>query len=1286
MRVSGLLVILASRLWSATPADQLDFFESKVRPILAQDCYECHSVAGKKKGGLLLDSRAGWEAGGESGPAIVPGDPARSLFLQAIRHEHDELKMPKAGAKLTDAVIADLEKWIRLGAPDPRDKPPSKEELARATDWKTVLARRKAEGWAFQPITNPPIPQPGSRNHPVDRFLRAKIEESGLQRSKRADAATIVRRLSFVLTGLPPTPGQVSAFEQSFTRQPQAAVESFVDAALASPHFGEKWARHWMDWVRYAETYGSEGDPAIPYAFRYRDYLIRAFNRDVPYPQLVREAIAGDLLPDPRIDRDLGINESALGIGQLRMVLHGFSPVDSLDELVNFTDNQIDVVSKAFLGLTVTCARCHNHKFDPISQTDFYALFGIFSSTRPAVIDVNLKERGQVERAALLRLKAQIKQAISRPWLEAAQKLARQPAAGNRPGTFVPEVLRRWDLGRDRWFADGAGVQQGPTKAGEFSVAEEGEKLIARIHPAGVFSDLISTKDRGVIMSPHFMNEGGTLWMRSAGAQGSRMRYIVDNYPRTGTIHKAKEFKDAGDEQLGWRKLDLEYWKGDDIFIQATTAADMPAESKDDGRSWFGVTEVVITKGDAAPPEPKPAGDPLAAVKAWIDGTATNEQAELLDALLREGKLPNDGRQLPEVAALVAKYREMEAALPSPTRAPGVLEADSHDVPLFTRGDHKQPAELVPRRFLDAINPRPYFSRNAVAPGASGRLELAESLTDKSNPLTSRVIVNRIWHHVFGRGIVASTDNFGRLGEEPTHPELLDYLAARFTQEGGSIKALIRLLVTSETFQMDSRAPAGVAEKDPDNKLLAHFPVRRLEAESIRDAMLAVSGVLEPRLFGESVAGDDPRRSVYVRVIRNKLDPLLTVFDAPVPSSTRGRRDATNVPAQSLTLLNDASVSRWAETWGRNILADSSLKDDAARVRRMFAVALGRSPSDAELKGSLSFLNSIAGGGDAAQRELAAAEDRVREIHHDIEAIIRPAREMLERQAKVKQGPGIAARNLPEPYAEWDFKRGHEDLRGHLNLKLQGDARIENGALVLDGGNAFAKSAPLPKTLAEKTMEAWVMLGNLDQRGGGVMTLQDDRGVVFDSIVFAEKEAGCWVPGSNNFRRSRNLDAPADKEAASRMVHVAMVYEADGTVTAYRDGRMLGQPYRSEGPAKFEAGHSEVLFGLRHGTSPGGNRLLQGRIYRARLHDRALSAEQVAAGSQLESSFVTEGDVIASLSPERQEALVQLRAQREAAQKGLQGLREIDRGGGPGAVWKSFAQSLFNLKEFIYLR
>lgn len=1252
MRIPLFIFSLAGGIASAITPQQTEFFENKIRPVLAENCYECHSAAGKKKGGLLLDSRPGWQAGGESGPVIVPGDAKKSLFIASIRHEHDDLKMPKAGAKLQPNVIADFEKWINHGANDPRDKAPTKDELAKATDWKKVLESRK-DWWALKPyqVSNLQAQLPKGRN-PVDVFIEAKLKEQGLAPAPRADEAAIKRRLHFVLTGLPPAPEH---------------LESNIDQLLASPRFGEKWARHFMDWVRYAESYGSEGDPAIPYAWRYRDYLIRAFNNNVPYPQLVREAIAGDLLPQPRIVN--GINESALGIAQLRMVLHGFSPVDSLDEMLTFTDNQIDTVSKAFQAMTVTCARCHNHKFDAISQTDFYSMYGIFTSTHPAVIDVSAVDDKAI-RDEMQSLKKEIRAVVGKAWLASLGRTR------ETKGTSKDESLdSSSSLSSMKWFAQGKGVSSKPTRAGEFSVATEGTDIVHSIHPSGWFSDLLSTKDRAVLVSPRFKNEGGTLWVRGAGQGGARARYIVQNYPRTGTIHKAIEFKDK-DDTLAWRQLDLEYWKGDEVFIQCTTAADMPVETKADERSWFGITEWRITPKDAPAPEnPKPATDARAAVTAWMNGTATDSQAELLDSLLRTKKLPNDRREIKEAEPLVAKYRALENRLPAPVRAPGVMEADATDRALFVQGNHKQPAELVQRRFLEALDPTPYNAKD------SGRLQLANSIADmKRNPLTARVIVNRIWHHVFGRGIVSTTDNFGRLGELPSHPELLDYLSQRFIDSGGDIKAMIKLLVTSDTFTRSDRAPAGATEKDPDNKLLSHWGVRRLEAESIRDSMLQLSGKLDLTMSGESVAGGDPRRSVYVKVLRNNLDSFLTVFDAPVPSGTRGKRDVTNVPAQSLTLLNDKRVQTWAKDW-----AQRTTGDDEKRARQMFAEAFGRAPSSRELSGSLAFVKASAHAGDDQRGELAKLESQGSQLRASIESILSPMRERLTKQhAAVKP---VVKGNAPEPFAEWDFEDGPQDLKGRLPLKLMGNARIEHGTLILDGSSGtFARSAPLSTTLKTKTLEAWVMLDNLDQRGGGVITAQDGRGIVFDSIVFAEKAARNWVPGSDNFKRSQLLNGPVEDEATKRPVHVAISYEADGTVTAYRDGTKYGESYKSSGPAAFKKGESEIQLGCRHGNG-GGNKLLTGRILRARVYDRALTAAEINVTRHVELSSVNESDVIQALNAAKRDEVKAKQAALAALTDKTNTLREqVESLGGTEQAWASLALSLMNAKEFVYLK
>ncbi len=1276
IRLSSASLLAAwGMLHAANPtAEQVEFFEKRIRPVLAQDCYECHSTAGKSKGDLVLDSRPGWMAGGESGAAIKPGDPAGSLLLQSLRHAGD-LKMPKNGAKLDDEVLADFEKWIAMGAPDPRDAPPSKEELAKETDWNATLLRRK-NWWSFQPVTSPPLPkvkQADWSKHPVDQFILAKLEENQLEPAAAANPSLLLRRLSYVLTGLPPTPEEVAAFKAEH-------LEATVDRLLQSPRFGETWARHWMDWVRYAESYGSEGDPPIPYAFRYRDYLIRAFNADVPYPQMVREAIAGDLLPKPRLNAALGINESALGIGQLRMVLHGFSPTDSLDEMVTFTDNQIDVVTKAFQGLTVSCARCHNHKFDAISQADFYALYGIFTSTHPAVIDANLPDAGKAEREEMLSLKKQIRTAVGNAWKQQSAKLAPVVAKASPNPNTAPTPARSWDVRKQPWYADGKAVSQGPTPAGEFAVALSGDQVIERIHPSGVFTDLISTKERGVLMSPRFKCEGGTLWIRSAGAGGASAKYVVQNYPRTGTIHKAKEFKEAKEEKLGWYSLDLDYWKGDDIFIQCATAADLPSEFKLDSRSWFGITEAFVTfDKDRKPFEAEASGNPAEAITAWASGTVTDEQAKLLNHLLTKGVLQNRIQDLPAVAPLLKRYRDLEAKLPMPTRAPGVLEADGYDAPLYVRGDHKQPAELIPRRFLDGIDATPFNASN------SGRLELAEKLVDPKNPFTSRIIVNRLWNHVFGRGLVSTPDNFGKLGEKPTHPELLDYLAERFTQSGGSMKEMIRLLVTSQTFQLADRASVRAAEVDPENKLLSHFSVRRLDAEAIRDSILSLSGRLDETMFGPSVDGNDQRRGVYLKIIRNNMDPFLTAFDAPVPVSTRGRRDSTNVPAQSLALLNSRNVISWSEKWAQDIFANNTLQSDEARISRMFQQAFGREPTADERTQTLAYLHAVTKGSTEAQQQLASQEKTVQKLQSAISTILEPARTALLKKAQANT-PVVSAAT-PEPLAEWDFESGTEDLKKRLPLELQGKARVENGALILDGDKSFAASGSLPKKLHEKTLEAWVMLDDLQQRGGGVVTIQGKDGNVFDSIVFGEKDPACWVAGSDFFKRSELFDGPRESEAATRPVHVAVVYASDGTVTGYRDGKPYGRSYRKAAAETFEASDSQVLLGCRH-AGGGGNRNLLGRIYRARIYDRALSAPEIARTSQIEGSAVTEKDVLSALSEDHRKQVIANQQQLAIETTRLQELRSTTGEAtlGPRQAWASLAQSLINLKEFIYLK
>ncbi len=966
---------------------QIEFFESRIRPVLVEQCYECHNSAESAEGGLAVDHRQPLLKGGENGPVIVPGKPDESRLLGVLRHEIEDLEMPQGGAKLDERVIADFERWIAMGAPDPRDHPPSSEALAAATSWDAVLKKRK-KWWSFQPIGQPTVPdvaQASWSSHPIDRFVLAELEEQGLQPVEQADARTLVRRLFFALIGLPPTPAEAEQWH-TVVSQP-SGFEQLVDHLLDRPQFGERWARHWMDWIRYAESHGSEGDPTIDNAWHYRDYLIRALNDDVPYDQLVREHIAGDLLEHPRINETLGINESRIGPAHWRMVFHGFAPTDALDEKVRFTDDQINVFSKAFLGLTVSCARCHDHKFDAISQRDYYALFGILGSCRPGRVVVDLDERLNHNRDQLAELKPRIRAALATDWQQAPQSLATElleedgrwqeakdpndllhpwlltqrdveggmafsAAWQRRVAAWREETAQRaehaqreypwrWDLSDEgdyaRWFPTGTGLRDGPRVAGEFSLIPSGEDAILGIYPSGVYSHRLSTKHAARLTSENVQLEGQyELWLRVVGGGGATVRYVVQNYPRSGTVYPVTQLS----PDWKWQQYDLTYWDGDSIHIELTSGLDAPLLVKNNPRSWFGIREaVLVTKGQPGPPsESREDLDPLfetaatspptsfaelatcyadalsQAVEAWRDGTATDAQATFLGQCLKQGLLSNHLQSLAATRPLVEEYRRLEDAIAVPTRVPGLEETVGRNQPLFVRGNHKQPADEVPRRFLEAIDATPYDS------ALSGRRQLAEDLLRDDNPFTRRVIVNRIWHHLFGQGIVATPDNFGSLGQVPSHPKLLDWLATKFKQDGWSLKHAIRQIVTTNTWKLDSRSPPKARKIDPENRLLSHGNVRRLEAEAIRDAMLQVSGELTTEMFGTPAGGGSNRRSVYVRVKRNALDPFLRVFDFPEPFTAKGRRDVTNVPAQSLTMMNDQRVAALAASWAAQVL------------------------------------------------------------------------------------------------------------------------------------------------------------------------------------------------------------------------------------------------------------------------------------------------------------------------------------------------------------------------------
>ena len=1359
--------------------DGLEFFEKRIRPVLVERCYRCHNSSETHRNGLAVDHRAAIRKGGRSGAAVVPRDPDASLLLQAVRHE-TELRMPKDEPKLEPEVVADFRAWIEMGAPDPRDAPPSVEELARTTSWEAIRDQRK-RWWSFQPVRRPPPPEVAGSGgaNPVDAFIDARLERAMLVPVAEADRRTLIRRLTYVLTGLPPTAKESAAFVAG--KSPDAC-ERLVDRLLASPRFGERWARHWMDCLRYSEGHGGQGDPRIPYAWRYRDYLIRALNGDVPYDRLIEENVAGDLIAEPRIDRASEVNESVLGVAQYRFVQHGYAPTDALDEQVRFTENQIDVISKAFLGLTVSCARCHDHKFDPISQRDFYALYGIMTSSRPALVTVDAPGVGEREAAELSDLKLRVREALADAWLEAVDRFAADLLAAPAPGANAsdgpqkspgkrpragwkhhgeepsPEPLpwqaaidaavsdarsplhafarlreageagfeaawsglqnewkqsraaleeqrrrpypRRWNLASsdiDSWYQHGPGLASASAKAGAFHILPEGERIISNIYPAGVYSHLLSSKHGAVLTSPRFEVDTDSIWVRVLGGGGARMRYSMQHYPLViGSIYKSHRLTRDEPTWMEWDKMD--YWRGDHAYLEIATGGDLPTDTQfKNARSWFGIQEVIMPGLGQRPPKDEEAEvtSPLyeqaadrtpanlqelvalysaalrTSIHAWRDAAMTDEQANFLGYFVRRGLLPNSRRELAGVAPLIARYREVEGQVPVPVRAPGLLPGDVRDQELFERGNHKQPLEVVPRRFLEVFDETPY------PPQSDGRLELARDLLRPDNPLTARIAVNRIWHYVFGRGIVATPDNFGHLGELPSHPELLDYLATRFIAEGWSIKSMIRLMATSEAFRRGPVPSKKALELDPDNILLSHAPVRRLEAEAIRDALLEVSGQLDRQMFGPSVDDQSTRRSVYVLVRRSPTSPFLAAFDAPLPFTTEGRRAVTNVPAQSLTLMNDPFVHDLAKDWAARVCAEGTASRE--RFARMFEVAIGREPAPAEIDQGMDYLEKRTVRFEAARARRDQLESQRRDGRKRLAAIAEPVK------AKI-----LAARGSIEfaPIARWEFDGDLKDSVGTLHGTAYRGAKLVDGRLRLDG-EGFVATAPLERDLTAKTLEVWLTLETLSQVGGGALTLQEMDGEPFDSIVFGERAPRCWMAGSEGYFRYQSFSGPEETREAlgEGVVHLAMVYSADGTIACYRNGQPYGNPYKSSGPVTYPAGKAHVLIGMRHGTPTRQSVRLRGSIERAQLHDRALTAAEVTVSAHTDPNHVSRRELMAALSAD--ERLERERLERQLAELDATIERETREYGDvtdPNRAWQDLAHAIFNFKEFIFVK
>ena len=1049
----GLLSFGTLALALAAPAQQgqgIEFFEKHVRPLLAEQCYACHSAATMAQGGLQLDSREALLHGGSRGPALVPADPAASLLLKAISYSSLELKMPPAG-RLSDEQIGHVESWIRMGAPDPRSESAPVAEQSEGID---LEAGR--EFWSFRPVgapAPPPVADESWARTDADRFVLARMEAEGLRPPPDANRLTLLRRVTFGLTGLPPTPEEVGAFEAD---RAAGAYERVVERLLGSPHYGERWGRHWLDLVRWAETNGHEFDNNKLDAWRYRDYVIESFNADLPYDRFLSEQIAGDLIP-PRLSADGSryVSPIASGMYWLWEVLN--SPTDSVKARADQVDNQIDVLAKATQGLTVACARCHDHKFDPIPTADYYSLFGILQSTHMSEICIDSPRRQREIRAAAAavgrvngEIEGLLRPARSRsgPGLaarllaaageldaeepsrlgEELQYALREPShplypfaraaetqSGDEKADFGDrmaqlreemadwsakaershplwtergdEVYEDFENGFGKWIATGAAFGDGPSRSlppGQELGGYAGQAVAASFAEGA--DSLV-----GTLTTEKFRMPARYVHVRMAGPQYSRA--MRENAPVRFTViadeHKSGHAMADGSGRLQWHTIAMTKERGRICSIEIV--------DRDRGGS-VAVDQIVFS----AHREPPPIAGPVSAqVLALLANSAVGSLRDLaaqyerlaLDLLSPASLDPGDEavlagilghRKLEDAADLLdpresdalARLAERRQALSDlvPPSAFGMSSRDwmPTDVAIHVRGNHKNPGDIAPRRFLQVIDGA---DQERFAEG-SGRLALAGRIASEENPLTARVMVNRVWQHHFGRGIVPTPDDFGRMGEPPTHPELLDHLARRFMDSGWSVKDLQREIVLSSAYRASSAASELAERRDPDNRLLSHFPVRRLEAEAIRDSVLAVAGTIDAALGGPGVpphisvyqdgrgkprsgppdgAG---RRSVYLQMRRNFLPPLFLAFDYPLPISTAGRRGVSAVASQALLMLNNEFVNGQAALWAERVMASHQGTDE--RVRSMYVRAFGRPPAAGEVAAVEEFLRSQA--------------------------------------------------------------------------------------------------------------------------------------------------------------------------------------------------------------------------------------------------------------------------------------------------------------------------------------
>lgn len=1031
---------------TAASPELLEWFERDVRPLLAEHCYSCHSsTVERPKGGLTLDSLAGVLNGGDSGPAAVKGKPNDSLMIEAVRRQSLAMPPDKPLSRRDQATLA---RWIEVGMPWPEAVPAAQ----GTSDW--VMARA-ATHWAWQPI-KPSSPPDLQDDHwslrPLDHFVASEHRIHGVEPSPPADSLTRLRRLSFDLTGLPPTREQALRANSGMTTD---AYEALVDEHLSSPQFGVHWGRHWLDLLRYCETLGHEFDYPVHNAWQYRDATVDAFNIDLPYKQIIEEHLAGDLLEKPRKHPLSGINQSLAATGWWWMGDTVHAPVDVRADWATRIDNQIDVLSKTFLGMTVACARCHDHKFDAISLKDYYGLVGVVQSSRRIYrptdplgriaaheqkLDQRLRDAEQSTSEAVGQLAADA--SAIRQWLDSlcdALRSQHEKLETHLPLSSPLYCLRavvaedftatqttlRSELDRaqrafQNWqeasplFAD---FSQGLPSGWSLHTATEGHAAALADRSAPQISDWFSTKwplpQRAdiftsqrfgkqasvILQSPIFDVQKPMMCLKLRGKAATSVVHVSNYFMHEFTGLLFADLRKGIDQPLdnGWvtHAGDLVKYLGYPAFLSL----------EDNDAGWFEIQQVRFA--DQPPPVqpfviPKPMEDAFADRQALLACLAgqLSEAMRTVGAtgaesaphmILREALQLSDRLNVAppaiysnSLAATATELNALDQDTPPPVRLTTIAEGTPVNASVAIRGNPHQLGPSVQRGCFSDLK-----LGWQIPPGSSGRWELSQAWTSPRHPLVARVMVNRVWHYLMGDGLVSSTDNLGVLGGRPTHPALLDYLSTEFVRHDWSIKWLVREIVLSQTYQLSSRITEQQRQLDADHRLWSHRSVKRLTGESLRDAMLAVADSLDVRLGDPSTAihlkeqmtgrgrpktsgplDGDNRRSMFIEVRRNFLDPFLMAFDFPMPATSVGKRNVSNVPAQALGLLNDPLVTEVAKRWSRQMSSPTSTAmNDQAAIEAMFVTAYARPPSRAELDDCLELIRLA--GDDTQQRQQA---------------------------------------------------------------------------------------------------------------------------------------------------------------------------------------------------------------------------------------------------------------------------------------------------------------------------